>query len=156
MRLWTIHPKYLDRQGLVACWREGLGAQVALSRRKGYSYHPQLERFKRAENPLAKLAGYLSDIEIEAFQRGYSFNRKLLYPGKLKGLKLTVTQGQLEYEINHLLRKLLWERKTKTRWQDAMYIRTLVSRYGIRPHPMFRVIPGPVESWEKVKQTKKE
>jgi len=24
MRLWTLHPKYLDARGLVALWREGL------------------------------------------------------------------------------------------------------------------------------------
>ena len=27
MRLWTLHPKYLDAKGLVALWREALLAQ---------------------------------------------------------------------------------------------------------------------------------
>ena len=27
MRLWSIHPRYLDPKGLVALWREGLLAQ---------------------------------------------------------------------------------------------------------------------------------
>ncbi|WP_368086417.1 pyrimidine dimer DNA glycosylase/endonuclease V [Nitrosomonas sp. Nm34] len=26
MRLWSIHPKYLDAKGLLALWREGLQA----------------------------------------------------------------------------------------------------------------------------------
>ncbi len=30
MRIWTLHPQYLDRQGLVALWREGLLAQEVL------------------------------------------------------------------------------------------------------------------------------
>lgn len=30
MRLWTLHPKYLDTKGLVALWREALLAQKVL------------------------------------------------------------------------------------------------------------------------------
>jgi hypothetical protein len=30
MRLWTLHPKYLDARGLVALWREALLAQKVL------------------------------------------------------------------------------------------------------------------------------
>ncbi|MEM3714836.1 MAG: pyrimidine dimer DNA glycosylase/endonuclease V [Nitrososphaeria archaeon] len=40
MRLWSIHPKYLDQKGLVACWREGLLAKkVLLGKVKGYKNH---------------------------------------------------------------------------------------------------------------------
>ncbi|MGH9810894.1 MAG: pyrimidine dimer DNA glycosylase/endonuclease V, partial [Terriglobia bacterium] len=28
MRIWTLHPKYLDPQGLVALWREALLARA--------------------------------------------------------------------------------------------------------------------------------
>ncbi|MEN6399799.1 MAG: pyrimidine dimer DNA glycosylase/endonuclease V, partial [Rectinema sp.] len=27
MRLWTLHPQYLDQKGLTAAWREGLLAK---------------------------------------------------------------------------------------------------------------------------------
>ena len=30
MRIWSVHPKHLDRQGLAACWREALLAQCAI------------------------------------------------------------------------------------------------------------------------------
>jgi hypothetical protein len=30
MRLWTLHPKYLDARGLVALWREALLVQKVL------------------------------------------------------------------------------------------------------------------------------
>ena len=30
MRLWSLHPRYLDAKGLVALWREGLLAQAVL------------------------------------------------------------------------------------------------------------------------------
>jgi len=47
MRLWSLHPSYLDAKGLVALWREGLLAKAVLNgQTKGYKNHPQLERFK--------------------------------------------------------------------------------------------------------------
>ena len=37
MRLWSLRPKYLDSQGLVALWREGLLAQAVLrGKTRGY------------------------------------------------------------------------------------------------------------------------
>ena len=30
MRLWTLHPRYLDAQGLTALWRESLLARAVL------------------------------------------------------------------------------------------------------------------------------
>ncbi len=30
MRLWSLHPRYLDAKGLVALWREALLAQAVL------------------------------------------------------------------------------------------------------------------------------
>jgi hypothetical protein len=49
MRIWSVHPRYLDRQGLTAGWREGLLAQKVLTgTTKGYRNHPQLRRFRAA------------------------------------------------------------------------------------------------------------
>ena len=49
MRIWSVHPQYLDRQGLTAGWREGLLAQKVLTgTTKGYRNHPQLRRFRAA------------------------------------------------------------------------------------------------------------
>lgn len=67
MRLWTLHPKYLDRQGLLALWREGLLAQAVLAgKTKGYRNHPQLIRFKSARDPLAAIGCYLTIVHREA------------------------------------------------------------------------------------------
>ena len=53
MRLWSIHPKYLDPIGLVALWREALLGRSVLIRGDGSYYnHPQLLRFKNTENPV--------------------------------------------------------------------------------------------------------
>ncbi|HWQ19849.1 MAG TPA: pyrimidine dimer DNA glycosylase/endonuclease V, partial [Methanotrichaceae archaeon] len=73
--MWSIHPKYLDARGLVALWREGLLAQKVLrGETQGYRYHPQLNRFKEAEDPKAAIAGYLKEVVKEAGRRGYCFD----------------------------------------------------------------------------------
>lgn len=54
MRLWTIHPKYLDTRGLTALWREALLARKVLKGLTiGYRHHPQLERFRQQARPVA-------------------------------------------------------------------------------------------------------
>jgi hypothetical protein len=43
MRLWSLHPQYLDPAGLVAVWREGLLARAVFAgQTTGYKHHPQL------------------------------------------------------------------------------------------------------------------
>ena len=65
MRLWSLHPGYLDCKGLVALWREGLLAQkVLLGATKGYRNHPQLDRFKLQTDPIAAIAAYLREVQI--------------------------------------------------------------------------------------------
>ena len=67
MRLWSLHPRYLDAKGLVALWREALLAQKVLhGNTKGYRNHPQLTRFKQQQNPLAAIAAYLREVQREA------------------------------------------------------------------------------------------
>ena len=140
MRLWSLHPRYLDAKGLVALWREGLLAQkVLLGRTKGYTKHPQLERFKNTAKPVGAMAVYLREVAAEADKRGYRFKREKIEPDSYRG-KIRLTGGQLEYELNHLLRKL------QTR--DPARYAQLKSCVGITPHPLFRIVPGPIAPWE--------
>lgn len=75
MRIWSIHPRYLDRQGLLAVWRETLLAQKVLEgQTRGYTHHPQLTRFRATPDPLVAIGSYLSEIVREATQRGYHFD----------------------------------------------------------------------------------
>lgn len=140
MRLWSIHPAYLDSKGLVALWREGLLAQkVLLGKTKGYTHHPQLVRFKNTSDPLAALSSYLWSVIIEADQRGYNFNRVKIV--KIPGYnRLHVTTGQLEYEFNHLLMKL--------KVRAPFLYKKFQSLEIIKPHPLFTVVDGGVEEWE--------
>ena len=63
MRIWSLHPKYLDSKGLVALWRETLLAKHVLEgKTKGYKNHPQLNRFKEIKDPIGVINQYLSEI----------------------------------------------------------------------------------------------
>ena len=106
MRLWTLHPRYLDARGLVALWREALLAQAVLrGRTRGYRHHPQLERFRAHDEPLGSIAAYLRVVHDEAASRGYAFARKKISRASCEGLIVT-TRGQLEFEWQHLRAKL--------------------------------------------------
>jgi len=142
MRLWSLHPRYLDRQGLAACWREGLLAQAVLGRPgAGYGRHPQLERFRAHPDPSDALSFYLSAIADEADARGYSFARAKItaYPGTAQ--HIPVTRGQLEYEWRHLRAKL--ERRSPAaaaRWAELL---------EPEPHPLFIAVDGQIATWER-------
>lgn len=140
MRLWTVHPKYLDTKGLLAAWREGLLAQKVLkSQTKGYRNHPQLTRFKNSDDPLAAIAEYLRGVRLEAEGRGYNFNAEKIGAEALNG-KLRCTRGQLLHEWEHLRAKL------KTRDADR-HERSLAIEEP-EPHPLFEIVEGDVEDWE--------
>lgn len=141
MRLWSLHPRYLDVQGLVAVWREGLLARAVIDgRTRGYRNHPQLERFRAHTTPLALIDAYLLGIYVEALARGYSFDRSKLGPAPTE-LTIDVTAGQLAYEWQHLLGKLA------ARSPDDH--KRLLSETTPLCHGLFRVCAGPVESWER-------
>ncbi len=75
MRIWSIHPSYLDAKGLVALWRETLLAQAVLcGETKGYRNHPQLTRFRAHSEPVIMIGCYLLVIHGEAIARGYNFD----------------------------------------------------------------------------------
>ena len=142
MRLWSLHPKHLDARGLVALWREALLAQAVLARKtKGYTKHPQLERFRRQKAPLRAIGAYLSEVQAEAARRGYSFDRqKIMFPCARRA-RMTVTDGQLRHEWLHL-RKKLFARDRKKHAENARVKRASA-------HPVFRIRKGKIESWEK-------
>ena len=141
MRIWSIHPQYLDPQGLVALWRETLLAQAVLhGLTKGYTQHPQLLRFKAHPLPLEAIASYLHGVHAEAMQRGYRFDaRKIL--GGCCAVPIAVTTGQIAYEWQHLMGKLQQRNPALyTRWH---------SETTPAIHPLFVAQPGGVEHWER-------
>ena len=141
MRLWSLHPRYLDAAGLVACWREGLLARAVLAGATvGYRRHPQLDRFRGCADPVAAIDSYLRVVLAEAGRRGYRFAGSKIGPGD-DALRLTVTDGQLACERAHLLGKLT---RRAAACRDA-----LADPKTVEPHPLFRIVPGPPEPWER-------
>ena len=142
MRLWSLHPKYLDRQGLLAAWREGLLAQKVLQGlTRGYRNQPQLARFKSQPDPLAAISAYLRAIQVEADARGYAFDGSRIVRKKIPPL-IACTRGQMSHELDHLKRKL--QQRDLARFEKLRQLRRASS------HPLFVVVPGSVEIWEKV------
>lgn len=142
MRLWSVHPRYLDRQGLTACWREALLAQTVVERTSGgYSNHPQLQRFRATDDPMAAIGAYLRGIAAEADARGYRFMKeKILRSSDVPPIPVTV--GQLDHEWTHLRGKLA------VRSPDRLESFGGLARPD--PHPLFIVVAGAVEGWERL------
>lgn len=148
MRLWSLHPSYLDNDGLIACWRHGLMAREALGVPAGAQDHPQLRRFRRHARPLAAVEAYLEGIAAEADSRGLAFQgagtaRPAPSPGTRAGgapARIPVTDGQVRFEWDHLLAEL------------AVRSPALAVRWGAgtQPilHPLFTLVTGDVEDWE--------
>ena len=175
MRIWSLHPSLLDRRALVACWRETLLAQKVLrGLTRGYTSHPQLIRFRAHPQPLEAVAAYLSGLADEADARGYSFNRALIGAGEnstnensagkngtgkncadkvedpyASVARIPVPLGQLEYELAFLQHKVAGR---DPEWEHRLSER-LAARDGLAAcaHPLFEVVPGAIEPWEKTK-----
>lgn len=142
MRLWTIHPRYLDPQGLVALWREALLARKVLQGgTRGYRSHPQLERFLAHTAPMSAIDAYLAAVHAESLSRGYLFDVRKFEPVS-PAPGLTATSGQVAYEWEHLLRKLAVRNPVcHSRWRSLTVPEC---------HPLFTAVPGPVASWERM------
>lgn len=180
MRIWSLHPSLLDRRALVACWRETLLAQKVLrGLTRGYTNHPQLIRFRAHPQPLEAVAAYLSGLADEADARGYSFNRALIGAGEddagennagkngtsnngtgkngadkaedpyASVAPIPVHLGQLEYELAFLQHKVAGR---DPEWEHRLSER-LAARDELAAcaHPLFEVVPGAIEPWEKTK-----
>ena len=142
MRLWSIHPKYLDQKGLVTLWREALLAQKVLQgKTRGYKNHPQLIRFKQYPFPISAIGYYLYHVQKEGGKRGYKFKKEKICSPVTRIKSIPVSDKQLEFEFNHLMIKF------KKRAQKTYKAIGKVKK--ISPHPLFKIKKGKIESWEK-------
>lgn len=142
MRLWSIHPKYLDSKGLVALWREALLAKKVLQgKTSGYKNHPQLKRFKDQIDPLNSINSYLKTIYDESQKRNYNFDESKI-DAVIAPQKIDVTSGQIKYEFTHLLKKL--------KKRDEISYNKIKEVKKIEINPFLKQISGDIESWEKI------
>lgn len=141
MRLWIIHPRYLDTQGLVALWREALVARSVLrGQTRGYRHHPQLARFRAHPLPRYAINAYLAAIHAEASSRGYSFDSGKF--GPVRSIRtISTTSAQISHEWLHFLRKVAVPNPRLHRQLQAVRVP--------RCHPLFKPVKGPLESSER-------
>lgn len=140
MRLWTLHPKYLDARGLVALWREALLAQAVLrGKTRGYTRHPQLIRFRESPAPVAAIAAYLREVRTEAVNRNYRFDARRIARARPVD-PLAATRGQIDFEWEHLVAKL--------RGRDPSWLEGIQHTKRPIAHPLFRMTAGSVAEWE--------
>lgn len=141
MRLWTLHPRLLDTQGLTALWREALLAQAVIrGQTKGYKHHPQLIRFYEHDSPRYAINGFLAQVHAESLRRGYRFDKSKIGPTSTSLAPMGATTGQLEYEWQHLLQKL------RSRSPDVY---SKVKKLTVQANPLFLISDGPVADWER-------
>lgn len=142
MRLWSLHPKYLDTKGLLALWRESLLAKKVLEgHTKGYTNHPQLTRFKSSPDPILAINLFLKAVYDESCRRNYCFDKSKIDLAE-STLLISVTSGQVAYEAEHLKNKL-FSRSPKD-------LDTLQEIKALELNPLFFLVSGEVENWEKV------
>ena len=142
MRLWSLHPRYLDSRGLVALWRESLLAQKVLKGDTiGYHRHPQLERFRGLPDPERAISHYLHAVCDEADGRGLRFNRARILLPVSPLPEIEVISGQMRYETAHLAAKL--KNRSSDDWERFVGVR------GVELHPLLVWVDGPVAPWER-------
>jgi len=141
MRLWSLHPRYLDTTGLLAVWREALLARKVLEgNTKGYKNHPQLIRFKASADPLSAINIFLKAIYEESCKRGFCFDKNKLQ--KASTVSIPVNSGQIAYEATHLKNKLLR--------RSPKYADSFKGICSPELNPVFYLVEGEVENWEKI------
>lgn len=156
MRLWSFHPSYLDNIGLARLYNEGIGGIRAIrGEQKMHLNHPQLTRFKVCcdNHTYIILSAYLrvvhNELELRGMVNDGKFKHDLLLNYLFQNTKdlfnITVNSSQINGEIVHFI--------NKTKTQKGRYIndnlKQAIAAKNILPHPLFTVVPGPVESWEK-------
>ena len=174
MRLWSVHPRHLDRQGLTACWREGLLAQKVLTgTTRGYRNHPQLTRFRPfAHAPVGEVPGPVPGPVRQPRPDGapsFPLPEPGVHPGvavvtylhavvdeaaargysydrsKLAGAPDSDLRIEVtDGQLAHEWAHLLAKLALRSPEVHARWYRLPLPQ----PHPLFVVVPGPVADWE--------
>jgi hypothetical protein len=79
-------------------------------------------------------------LHEESENRGYSFNKSKIGAAR-KPISISVTNGQMNYEWQHLMAKL--KQRSPAVYEKWYKCKT------IEPHPLFTVYAGEIEEWEK-------
>lgn len=153
MRLWSIHPKYLDPSGFGGLWNESNIASKCLygqtdtwKRKNAWINHSQLDRFKFHFNPKSAISFYRLIVFADSLRRSYNYNIRLIQPLENIPDRIPVTEGQVLYEFTELYRRI--EKRCPA---YIPVIQEYIEKSGgeIDVHPLFYVVNGVIEPWEK-------
>lgn len=122
-----------------------MAKHVLEGKTKGYKNHPQLNRFKKAKNPIDLINQYLAGVYDEAISRNFNFDKNKIN-WTFRKSKVPVTTDQVNYEVEHLLSKL--------KKRDLEKYKELKSQSTIDNHPIFKSVQGEIEEWEIIDDAK--
>lgn len=145
MRIWSLHPKYLDKKELIDSWNDGLRTIGILTRNhQGSIFRPELSRFRSQSEPIIAVEKYLLSIANEAKRRGYMVDiRKLPSIPVVVSHKIPVSSGQIEYEWRQLMHVLAG--------RSPGFLRRIEYSPSHDINPIFYKRPGhDIETWEKL------
>ena len=152
MRLWTIHPRYLDNLTLFTCWKEAITARKELKDEAiSPTHHPQLIRFRKCGTPVATMNSYIYNLFLELKVRHVKVDHKEL--GRYRRYeRIKVGFGQLYYEFYFLQGKL--KNRSRTKCNDNFY-RHWLDAGMLVSNTVFLINPvNGIEKWEEVKELK--
>lgn len=153
MRLWSLNPKYLDPLGLSRNYFEGLrGYNTLIGLTKIWKNHSQLIRFKKYD-PIPYLSFYLQNVLEEAIRRDLDWTTQSILKPITNDYtqSMSVTEGQIEYEINWLHHKMKNRQKVHQKYIDLLES----ERNNVELNPIFYKVSGDIEFWEKIKEFNK-
>jgi hypothetical protein len=91
---------------------------------------------------------YLKELYFESQIRGYNYNySKILYPDAVVE-PIFLSQGQIDYEFMILQERL--KVRTPKKYEENLGVSDPLS------HPLFKIVPGLPEKWEKAYWREKE
>ena len=141
MRIWSIHPKYLDSKELLNLWKETLEVKnKLLSKTNGFDHSKQLERFLDLKKPIEAINNYMSSVYKEAVKRNCEVDDEFMDWDFDDSLQIPVTSGQINLEIKEL--------RSRLREKDEEKLHSLNGNTFLELHPIFYSIPGTIEEWE--------
>jgi hypothetical protein len=139
MRIWTVHPRYLDVKGFVALWRETLlGMETLKKHVKCQHYipwykHPQLAPFKAQSDPILYISNYLYLVLEESRRRNYNFDGS-----KLDAIpyceNLPLIKASREVLVHEWLVCLGRYRVRSPKWFEEVKD---ISPLEVDPHPLY-------------------
>ena len=102
MRLWRIHPKFLDSKGLMSLWQGGLSTQHLIMKSADVPlYRMGVDEVDRVKQSIDMMGSYLEHVWQEALGRGYRFSKAQMLPYNpvKETLQVNISDIKNEFEM---------------------------------------------------------